>query len=63
VSVFEARNAMCIHLFRGRNHALEFAQENLGADYRIKFFDSLGDFLRGKLFDALDENFLGGQVR
>jgi hypothetical protein len=32
----------------------------LGAHYGVKFFDSLGDFLRGKLFDALDEDFLGG---
>jgi hypothetical protein len=56
-SLFEARNAVCIHLFRGRNHALELAQEDLGAHYRIKFFDSLGDFLWGELFDALDEDF------
>jgi hypothetical protein len=44
-------------LFRGRNYALELAQENLGAYYGVEFFDSLGDFLRGELFNALDENF------
>ena len=55
--VREARNTVCIHLFRSRNYALELAQEDLGAYYGVEFFDSLGDFLGSELFNALDEDF------
>ena len=53
------RHGVRIHLFWGRNHALELAQEDLCAHYGVKFFDPLGDFLRGEPFDALDEDFFG----